>query len=101
MKLDCAPGYKKIGKLVNRMVERNGRASEVLGDATLQIGLASDAHYGVPLSAVQSPIYVGDGAVTGRPVGITPELEALYKKSRFLHITAGSYSEDPVRSPLQ
>ena len=81
MKLDCSPGYKRIGKLVNRMVERNGKANEILGDATLQIGPASDAHFGVPLSAVQNPIYVGDGAAINKAIGLSPELEALYKKS--------------------
>ena len=81
MKLDCSPEYKRIGKLVKRMVERNGKANEILGDATLQIGPASDAHFGVPLSAVQNPIYVGDGAAINKAIGLSPELEALYKKS--------------------
>lgn len=81
MKLDCAPGYRRIGKLVNRLVERDGKAASILGDATLQIGPASEAHFGVPLSAVHNPTYVGDGAVIGKALGLTPELEALYKKS--------------------
>ena len=85
MILDCSPGYRKIGKLVNKMIERNGKAAEILGDATLQIGPATNPKYGVPISAVQNPIYVGDHAVIGKPVGITPELDALYKKSA-LHI---------------
>ena len=56
MNLDCSPGFRKIGKLVNKMVERDGKASSILGDATLQIGPAREAHFGVPLSAVQNPI---------------------------------------------
>lgn len=81
MILDCAPGYSKVGKLVNRMVARNGQANSILKGATLQIGPADDEHFGVPMSAVGNPIYVGDHAAIGSKVGVTPELEALYKKS--------------------
>ena len=81
MIIDCSPGFKKLGKLANRMIGTNGKANELLRDATLQIGPASEPHYGVPLSAVHNPIYVGDGAAVGKAVGLTPELEALYKKS--------------------
>ena len=81
MIIDCSSGFKKLGKLANRMVGMNGKAADMLRDATLSIGLASDPHYGVLASAVESPTYVGDGAAIGKAVGLTPELEALYKRN--------------------
>ncbi len=81
MRIDCSSEFKRLGKLANRMIGANGKASSILQDATLQIGRASDPHYGVPAMAVQNPIYVGDAAALGAAVGLTPELEALYKKN--------------------
>lgn len=81
MRIECSKGFKKLGKLADRMVGMNGKANDILRDATLQIGPASDPHFGVPASAVTSPIYVGDSAALGNMVGLTPEIEALYKKS--------------------
>lgn len=108
MNLDCSPGFRKIGKLVNKMVERDGKASSILGDATLQIGPASEAHFGVPLSAVQNPIYVGDGAAVGNPLGLTPELDALYKKSALnidvrprFNVRTGKYDMQFLKSGVQ
>lgn len=81
MIIDCSSGFKKLGKLADRMVSSNGKANDLLRDATLSIGPASDPRYGVPASAVSSPIFVGDSAAIGNAVGLTPELEALYKKA--------------------
>lgn len=81
MRIDCSSEFKKIGRLAQRMVGSNGNAANILRDATLQIGRANDPHYGVPASAVSNPIYVGDSAAVGNMVGLTPELEALYKKN--------------------
>ena len=81
MRIECSSEFKKLGKLAGRMVGTNGKANELLRDATLQIGRASDPKYGVPASAVTSPLFVGDHAVLGNTVGLTPELEALYKKN--------------------
>lgn len=83
MIIDCSSEFKRLGKLANRMIGANGKAASILQDATLQIGRASDPHYGVPAMAVQEPIYVGDAAAVGAAVGLTPELEALYKKNAF------------------
>ena len=108
MKLDCSPGYRKLGKLVDRMVSKNGKAAEILGDATLQIGPASDPHFGVPLSAVSSPIYVGDGRAIGNAKGLTPELEALYKKNALgvnirprFNAKTGKYDMEFTKSGVQ
>ena len=79
MKIDCSSEFKKLGKIAGRMIGMNGKANDLLRDATLQIGRASDPKYGVPASAVANPIYVGDSAAIGQMVGYTPELEALYK----------------------
>lgn len=81
MIIDCSSGFKKLGKLAGRMVGSNGKAADMLRDATLSIGPANDPHYGVPASAVGNPTFVGDRAAIGKRVGLTPELEALYKKS--------------------
>ena len=81
MRIECSRGFKKIGKLAERMVGMNGKANDLLRDATLSIGPASDPKYGVPASAVTNPIYVGDRAALGGTVGLTPEIEALYKKN--------------------
>jgi hypothetical protein len=81
MRIECSKEFKRLGKLADRMVGRNGNAANILRDATLQIGRADDPHYGVPASAVTNPIFVGDAAAIGNPVGLTPELEALYKKN--------------------
>lgn len=82
MRIDCSSEFKKLGKLANKMISRNGNAANVLRDATLQIGRASDPAYGVPAHAVSNPLYVGDSAALGMPVGLTPELEALYKSNK-------------------
>ena len=81
MRIDCSSEFKKLGKMAGRMIGMNGKANDLLRDATLQIGRASDPHYGVPASAVANPIYVGDKAAIGNAVGLTPELDALYKKN--------------------
>ena len=81
MRIDCSSEFKRLGKMAERMVGRNGNAASILRDATLQIGRADDPHYGVPASAVTNPIFVGDSAAIGNKVGLTPELEALYKKN--------------------
>ena len=81
MRINCSSEFKRLGKMAGRMVNMNGNAANILRDATLQIGRASDPEYGVPASAVQNPIFVGDHAAIGNMVGLTPELEALYKKN--------------------
>lgn len=81
MRIDCSSDFKKLGKMAGRMIASDGMANDLLRDATLQIGRGSDPHYGIPASAVTNPIYVGDGEAVGVPVGLTPEMEALYKKS--------------------
>ena len=80
MIIDCSREFKRLGKLAEKMVRSVGN-SDLLRDATLQIGRANDPHYGIPASAVSNPIYVGDAAAVGNAVGLTPELDELYKKN--------------------
>ena len=82
MRIDTSSEFKKLGKLAGRMIASDGMANDMLRDATLQIGRASDPKYGVPASAVTNPIYVGDSAAIGVPVGLTPEMEQLFKKNK-------------------
>ena len=81
MIINCSSEFRKVGKIAGRLVAQNGKASDLLRDATLQIGRASDPKYGVPASAVNSPIFVGDRAVLGSVTGNSAEIEALYKKN--------------------
>ena len=79
MRIECSSEFKKLGKMASKMVGMNGKANDLLRDATLQIGRASDPKYGVPASAVANPIFVGDHAALGQTIGLTPEMEALFK----------------------
>lgn len=83
MRIDCSSEFKKIGKVASRMVNMNGKAADFLRDATLQIGRASDPRFGVPAGAVQNPIFVGDHVALGNAVGLTAEMEALYKANPY------------------
>ena len=80
MIIQCAKNMKHIAKVANYFVNGNSKASSLLSDATLSIGPASDPAYGVPAGAVQTPTFVGDSAMIGASVGITSELDSLYKK---------------------
>ena len=81
MNIEVSKGFKRLGKMAEKMIASNGKAADLLRDATLQIGPASDPHFGVGMAAVNNPIFVGDSAAIGQPVNLTPELEALYKKN--------------------
>ena len=58
MRIDCSSEFKKLGKIVDRLVGMHGKAASLLRDATLQIGRASDPKFGVPAGAVANPIFV-------------------------------------------
>ena len=80
MVIECASNMKALARAANHLVNSNSRAKSLLEDATLSIGPASDPKYGVPASAVQSPLFVGDSAMIGKAVGLTADMEAAYKK---------------------
>ena len=82
MRIDCSSEFKKLGKLADRMISRNGNAASILRDATLQIGRADDPHFGVPASAVTNPIFVGDSAAIGNKVGLTPDTRLIRTATR-------------------
>lgn len=93
MIIKCAPSMKGLAKAANMLVNGNSRAASLLSDATLSIGPANDPAYGVPISAVSNPIFVGDAAMIGASRGNTAELEALYKRD------ARSVDIRPVYNP--
>ena len=108
MRIDCSSEFKKLGKIAGRMVGMNGKANDLLRDATLQIGRASDPKYGVPASAVNSPLFVGDHAVLGKAVGLTPELEAIYKNNPYgvnirprFNLRTGKYDMEYAKSGIK
>ena len=80
MIIQCAKNMKHLAKAAQFLVNGNSKASALLSDATLSIGLASDPAHGIPAGAVQNPTFVGDSAMIGASSGLTAELEALYKK---------------------
>lgn len=82
MIIECHNSMKKVGKIAERFINSNSKANDLLRDATLSIGPASDPHYGVPAGAVQSPTFVGDSAALGNLVGNSPAMEALYKQNK-------------------
>ncbi len=83
MIIDCSREFKRLGRVASSLVGMNGKAKQLLCDATLQIGPANDPHYGVPAGAVQNPIFVADHAVLGNMIGNTSEIEALYKSNPY------------------
>jgi hypothetical protein len=87
MFIKCAKEFNHLGKIASKMVNRNGKANSLLRDATLSIGRASDPEYGIPASAVSSPLYVGDSGLLGKQI-TTPELNAMFSKDpRSINIT--------------
>lgn len=82
MIIKCAENMKHLERVAKTLINGNSKAKTLLDDATLSIGLASDPKYGVPASAVNNPIYVGDSAMQGKALGCTKELVALAEKDR-------------------
>lgn len=82
MIIQCAQNLKPLGKVAQKLLNANSKANDLLRDATLSIGLASDPSYGVPASAIRSPLFVGDSAMLGNLKGLTPQLDAMYKKNK-------------------
>lgn len=81
MIINCAREFKGLAKVANSLVNGSSKASSLLRDATLDIGLASDPSHGVPASAVQTPTFVGDCAVKGKTIGANAELLNLLEKN--------------------
>lgn len=81
MQINCHSSMKQIGRAANSLINSNSKAASLLADATLSIGPSNDPAYGVPASAVHNPLFVGDSAMIGKSVGLTSELESLYKKN--------------------
>ena len=82
MEIKCGKNFKGLGRIANTLLNANSKANDLLRDATLSIGLASDPEFGVPASAVRNPVFVGDSAMLGNLKGLTPQLDSLYKKNR-------------------
>lgn len=72
--------FKTLGKIAEKLVNGNGKAANMLRDATLSIGPASDPAYGIPSSAVYNPTFVGDSSMLGDIKGLNAQMEAMYKK---------------------
>lgn len=82
MIIQCAHNMKPLAKVAQKLLNANSKANDLLRDATLSIGPASDPSFGVPASAMRSPLFVGDSAMLGNIKGLTPTLDALYKRNK-------------------
>ena len=63
MIIQCAKNMKHLAKAAQFLVNGNSKASALLSDATLSIGLASDPAHGIPAGAVQltpAPVCAGN-----------------------------------------
>lgn len=80
MIIETGKGFKKLGSVMEHLIAGSSRMSEVLADATMQIGLSSEPKFGVPAGAMMAPTFVGDHAMVGDMVGATAKLNAMYKK---------------------
>lgn len=80
MIIETGKGFKKLGSVMEHLIAGSSRMSDILSDATMQIGLASDPKFGIPAGAMQAPTWVGDHAMVGKMVGATAKLDAMYKK---------------------
>ena len=81
MIINCAKNMKSLGRIAHALVNGNSKATNLLQDATLSIGPASDPAFGVPASAVRNPMFVGDKAMLGELRGNNAQLDALYRKN--------------------
>lgn len=82
MIIKCHKDFKHLGKVAGMLINGNSRANSLLQDATLSIGPASDPAYGTPESAIYNPLYVGDAAMVGELIGLTNQLDTMYKKDK-------------------
>lgn len=82
MIINCAKNMKGLAKIANALVNGNSKANNLLQDATLSIGPASDPSFGVPASAVRNPMFVGDAQMLGGLVGSNAQLDTLYRQDK-------------------
>lgn len=82
MIINCASNMKSLGRVAEKLLNANPKAGDLLRDATLSIGLSSDPAFGVPANAMRNPLFVGDSAMLGNLNGLTPQLDAMYKKNK-------------------
>ena len=72
---------KGFGNLVDKamsFVDRDASMTRALSDTELSVGFDSDAGFGVPASAVNSPLFMGDEAFLGEKL-INSATEAMLK----------------------
>lgn len=74
---------KGFGKLVDQamsFIDRDPAMSRALSDTELSIGFDSEAGFGVPASAINDPLFMGDEAFVGQK-NISAAAEAMLKKN--------------------
>ena len=78
MKLTVGSGFNKLAGLVDSFVGKDVGLSKALGDCEMAVGLASDPGFGVPASAADSVVFMGDEAHLGEK-HINAAVEAMLK----------------------
>ena len=78
MKLTVGSGFSKLAGFVDSFVGKDVGLSKALGDCEMAVGLASDPGFGVPASAADSVVFMGDEAHLGEK-HINAAVEAMLK----------------------
>ena len=79
MKLNVGSGFNRLAGVVEQFIGTDAGLSKALSNCELDIGLASDAKFGVPAHAADSAIFMGDEAFAGNKI-ISAACEAMLKQ---------------------
>lgn len=78
MKLTTGAGFNKLAGFVETFVGKDVGLNKALGDCEMAVGLATDPGFGVPASAADSVVFMGDEAHLGEK-HINAAVEAMLK----------------------
>lgn len=74
MNLNTGKGFSKLGNIVGTLVERDRGLTRALSSCELDIGLSSDAKFGVPEHAIEHALFMGDSAlIEGKDISAAAE----------------------------
>ena len=71
-------GFSKLNNIVENFIDRDKNLVSALHGTELSIGMANDPNFGVPASAADNPIFMGDEAYKGEKI-ISAAAEAMLK----------------------
>lgn len=79
MKCNFGSGFSRVGGIVEDFIGRDPGMRAALRGCEFEMGMASDPDFGVPASAINSPIYMGDECHMGAK-NVSAAVEAMLKK---------------------